>query len=166
MRALVAYGSRHGSTREVAERIGARLEALGHEVDVLDASDVDGLGGYDLAVVGSGIYAGLLRHRVTRLLHRIARQHPETPVAVFALGPLSREDEKPEEWASARTRIEHVVGNVGGLEVVATEVFGGVIDPERMNFLFSHMDAVDLRDWTAIDAWAEHVALRTHVRVA
>lgn len=33
-------------------------------------------------------------------------------------------------------------------------VFGGVIDPERLRFPFSHMKAVDLRDWPAIRAWA------------
>jgi len=85
MKVLVAYGSRYGSTREVAERIGQHARTSGVDVDVLDAADVDGLEAYDLAIVGSGIYAGLLRHRVVRLLHRIAKQHPELPV-----GPCSR----------------------------------------------------------------------------
>jgi hypothetical protein len=34
-RLLVAYGTKHGSTAEIAERIGETLRSDGHEADVL-----------------------------------------------------------------------------------------------------------------------------------
>ena len=36
MRVLVAYASRHGSTAEIAERIGERMRDAGHETAVGD----------------------------------------------------------------------------------------------------------------------------------
>ena len=39
-RTLVAYGSTHGSTREVATAIAADLRAAGHDVDLLSAGVV------------------------------------------------------------------------------------------------------------------------------
>jgi menaquinone-dependent protoporphyrinogen IX oxidase len=35
MSTLIAYASKHGSTAEIAERIGATLRSAGHEADVL-----------------------------------------------------------------------------------------------------------------------------------
>jgi menaquinone-dependent protoporphyrinogen IX oxidase len=41
---LVTYASKHGSTKEVAEAIGATLRALGSKVDVVAADDVKDFG--------------------------------------------------------------------------------------------------------------------------
>jgi menaquinone-dependent protoporphyrinogen oxidase len=166
MRVLIAYGSRYGSTKETAARMGELLTAVGHVVDVTDASDVDALRDYDLVFVGSGVYAGFLRRRVVRLLHRIARQHPALPVAVFALGPMVTEAEKPDDWTHVRERLVHLVDKIDGLDVLDTAVFGGVIDPERMNFMFARADARDLRDWREIEAWTTRVAAGVPSHVA
>ena len=44
------------------------------------------------------------------------------------------------------------------VEAVSVAVFGGVVDPAKLPFPFSHMEASDARDWDAIRAWAEEVA--------
>jgi hypothetical protein len=55
-RVLVAYGSKHGSTAEIADRIGERLREAGHEVDVLPAGSVTDLDRYEAVVLGSAVY--------------------------------------------------------------------------------------------------------------
>ena len=55
-RVLVAYGSRHGSTAEIAEAIAATLREAGLAVDCRKAGEVDSLDGYDAVVLGSAVY--------------------------------------------------------------------------------------------------------------
>ena len=59
-RTLVAYGSKHGSTKEVATAIAADLRAAGHDVDLLSAGAavVAGLDGYESVVIGGSLYLG------------------------------------------------------------------------------------------------------------
>jgi len=165
MRILVAYGSRYGSTRETATHIAARLGARG-EVTLADAGSVTDVTGFDLAVVGSGIYFDRLRHRVTDLLHRFAEQAPATPLAIFALGPTASEREHPEDWESARRHVGEMVRRVEGLEVVDVQVFGGVLAPARLGRLLARRTGVDLRDWPMIDAWTDQVSRRAEADAA
>ena len=53
---LIAYASRYGATRSIAERVAARLREHGHQV-VVHATDrpVDAAM-YDAVVVGSSVY--------------------------------------------------------------------------------------------------------------
>ena len=55
---LVAYATKHGSTAEIAEAIGADLRERGHAVDVTSAHDVHDVSTYDAVVVGSAVYLG------------------------------------------------------------------------------------------------------------
>lgn len=165
MRVLVAFGSRYGSTKDTAHDIARHVRARGVDVEVRDAADVDDLSHYDFAIIGSGIYAGLLRRRVIRLLHRIARQHRSLPVAVFAMGPLQPESEKPKDWQSMRERLSNIVGRIDGLNVVSATVFGGTIDPERMNWMFAKMGALDARDAAAVEEWTDQVLSSVRVPV-
>src|SRR5262249_36166346 len=59
-RVLVAYATRHGSTKEVAQEIAATLDAEGMAVDVLPAANVGHLHGYDGVVLGGALYTGRL----------------------------------------------------------------------------------------------------------
>ena len=53
---LVAYGSKHGSTAEIAAAIAETLRESGLRADCLQAGSVDSLEGYDAVVVGSAVY--------------------------------------------------------------------------------------------------------------
>jgi menaquinone-dependent protoporphyrinogen oxidase len=55
---LVVYGSRHGGTRGIAERIGDTLRLEGLDVEVAAADHVADVGAADAFVVGSGVYMG------------------------------------------------------------------------------------------------------------
>src|SRR5579864_7948440 len=55
---LVAYGTKHGSTREVAEAVAASLARCGLEVETRQAGQVDDLSGYSGVVRRGAIYMG------------------------------------------------------------------------------------------------------------
>ena len=55
-RVLVAYATRFGSTRGVAERIAATLEDAGHQVDLRTCEDTEDAGGYAAVVFGSAVF--------------------------------------------------------------------------------------------------------------
>jgi menaquinone-dependent protoporphyrinogen oxidase len=155
MPTLVAYGSRHGSTREVAEAIAATLRDRGLAVDLRPAGEVAALDGYDAVILGGALYAGRWHADARRLLRR--RELATLPVAVFALGPhtLSEED-----VAGSRAQLDRVLARVPDVEPIAVAIFGGVIDPAQLRFPFSRMPASDARDWDAIRAWAASIAAR------
>jgi menaquinone-dependent protoporphyrinogen oxidase len=48
--ALVGYATKYGSTREVAERVAARLRHGGFDAEVRPAGEVKSLDGYDAMV--------------------------------------------------------------------------------------------------------------------
>ena len=55
---LVAYGSKHGGTREIAERIGQVLQEAGLAVTARSADETGDVASYDAVVLGSAVYAG------------------------------------------------------------------------------------------------------------
>lgn len=58
MTVLVVYASKHGATREIAERIAATLTAAGQPADARSSENADDLAGYDAFVIGASLYYG------------------------------------------------------------------------------------------------------------
>jgi menaquinone-dependent protoporphyrinogen oxidase len=149
--ALVAYATKNGSTREVAETIAQTLEGQGFAVDTLPAAQVEELGGYDAVVVGGSIYMGRWHRDALALLEREQAALAELPLAVFALG--SRTAEEP-DLADCRAQLERNLAKLPGVHPCATAVFGSVIDPAKLRFPLNRLPASDARDWDVIRAWA------------
>jgi menaquinone-dependent protoporphyrinogen oxidase len=154
-RALVAYASKHGSTREVAERVASEMRAAGLAVDVMPAAEVGHLRGYDAVVLGGALYAGRLHKDARRFLARHEDLLAVRTFAVFALGPKTLD---PAEVASSRAQLDRALKRVPRAEPVSVAIFGGVIDPSSLRFPFNRMPASDARDWEAIEAWASELA--------
>jgi menaquinone-dependent protoporphyrinogen oxidase len=153
-RILVAYGSKRGSTKEVAEAIAATLREDGHDVTCEPAESAPEPGRFGAVVVGGGIYAGRwhrdARHFVKRHREALARM----PLAVFGMGPSTLEEE---EVAKSRAQLDAALAKLPvSPELVA--VFGGVVDPATFPFPLNRMPASDARDWDAIRTWAHDVA--------
>jgi len=154
---LIAFATKHGSTREVATEVAGRLSAHGIVTYTCPGADVQSLEGYDGVVVGSAIYAGRLRAEARDFLHRFRGELASCPLAVFAMGPrpLAGED-----VAGSRRQLDAALAKEPTLHPFATAVFGGVFDPAQHRFPFNRMPASDVRDWAAIRAWADEVAGR------
>jgi menaquinone-dependent protoporphyrinogen oxidase len=148
---LVAYASKHGSTREVAEVICATLQERGDRVELRPADDVRGsIGRPDLVVLGGAIYAGGWHHDAHRFLRKHRRELSEVPLAVFGMGPRVGTEEG---WQRSRGQLDQALAKRGWLTPVAVTVFGGVDPVERKGD-----PRRDLRDWDVIRAWAGEVA--------
>ena len=165
MNVLVAYGSKKGSTQEVAEVVADTLRDAGLEVDFRQASEVDDVDGYAGVVLGGSIYFGRWHRDAFAFLERNRRVLADIPVAVFALGPM---DDEPDQLADSRNQLDRWLAKVPGVEPVSVAVFGGVIDPGKLRFPLSRIPASDARDWGAIDAWAKALVslLGRHANVA
>ena len=152
-RILVAYASKHGSTRDVAVSIAGRLHAVGHDVELLPASGVSSIDRYDGVVLGGALYMGRLRKDARVFLedHRVQLAH--TPLAIFALGPRTL---SPADVAASRAQLDAALAPLVVAPALVT-VFGGAVDPTKLHFPFSRMQATDARDWHAIVAWADDV---------
>ncbi len=150
-RVLVAYASKYGSVEEVARFLAGVLCDEGAACDVVAAREAPRLDGYDLVVLGTGLYMSRLHRDARRFLRRHKDELVHVPFAVFAMGPLSND---PEEKAKVWPQLEHGLERYPEIAPVASEIFGGVIVPEKMPFPFNRMPAGDHRDWEAIRAFA------------
>jgi menaquinone-dependent protoporphyrinogen oxidase len=154
---LVAYATKHGSTREVAEAIAETLAHYGLEVE-LRATDAAGdITEYAGVVLGGALYTGRWHAEARRFLERNREPLAALPLAVFAMGPRTLD---PHDVAESRAQLDRALAKVPELKPVAVAIFGGVIDPAKLRFPLSRMPASDARDWDAIRAWASSLARR------
>ncbi len=160
---LLGYATRNGSTQEVAEAVAATLRECGLAVDIQPVREVRTLTGYSAVVLGAPLYMFHWDKDALRFLSRHREALTERPVAVFALGPVHDPYDK-EEWQASRAQLDTELAKFPWLTPVALEMFGGKYDPAKLRFpiiLFAgRAPASDLRDWTAIRAWASNLATK------
>jgi menaquinone-dependent protoporphyrinogen oxidase len=154
---LIAYATKHGSTRQVAEAVAERIGEYGIATFVRPAREVTSLDGYQGVVLASAIYMGRLHADARDFMRRHRAGLRLRPFAVFAMGPRTLADE---EVARSHSQLGAALAKEPTLHPSATTVFGGVFDPVQHHFPFSRMAASDARDWHAIRAWADDVATR------
>ena len=166
---LVGYATRYGSTQEVAEAVAATLREQGLTVDIQPMRQVRTLDQYHAIVLGAPLY---MFHWHKDALHFLAR-HREAltarPVAIFALGPFHA-DEK--EFQAVREQLDKELAKFPWLTPRAIAIFGGKFDPQKLTFphnlvpALKNMPASDVRDWTAIRAWASDLAATLQLTLA
>lgn len=166
---LVAFATMYGSTREVAEAVGAALRERGLAADVRPAREVRSLAEYGAVILGAPLAMNRWHKDALGFLSRHRQTLLQLPVAVFALGPVhDPHDEK--EWQASRAQLEQELAKSAWFKPVAVEMFGGRFDPALLPFpvnkLAGAAPASDIRDWRVIRAWAENLALRLQPVVA
>lgn len=139
---LVAYATKHGSTREVARAIAATLRAAGRDVELREANEVDDVSRYEGVVLGGSIHMSHWHHDARRFLHRHGAALGHTTLAIFALGPRTLSEH---DIADSRAQLDRALG---GVDPAWVAVFGGVVDPATLSFPFNRLPASDARDWT------------------
>jgi menaquinone-dependent protoporphyrinogen oxidase len=153
---LVAYATKMGATKEIAEAIAERIRSASHEVTVLDVADVGSVEPYKAVVLGSALYAGRWRPEAVKFLKRNASVLARKPVWLFHSGPLGTDlsaQKAPPKVRELAVRI--------GADQPAT--FGGRLTAETAVGFFARKMAQgsmagDHRDWDAIALWANNIA--------
>ena len=90
-------------------------------------------------------------------------------MAIFALGPIHTEEK---EFQGAREQLDKELAKFPWLRPEAIAIFGGKFDPEKLTFphnlvpALKNMPASDIRDWTAIRAWASDLAAQSQPALA
>lgn len=171
MHILVAYASRHGATRGIAERLADTLRAAGHDARAVPVSSVSSVAQYDAVVVGGAAYmfhwlkeaAAFVRHHRAELARK--------PVWLFSSGPLGTEPVDAQGRDQKRAAIPRELPELAALvDARESRVFFGAYTRDRKPIglgerLVSVMPAArdslpegDFRDWDEIDAWARDIA--------
>lgn len=174
MKVLVAYATRHGATRGIAERLAGTLEKAGLDVTVQSVETVGSIDPYDAIVVGSAAYMGGWIDGATGFVRRNREVLSSRPVWLFSSGPVGPEvvDAKGRDVLEA-SRPREFDEFAADIHPVDERVFFGAYDPdakpiglaERLGARFMRLPGIrealpagDFRDWPEIDAWAGGIA--------
>jgi menaquinone-dependent protoporphyrinogen oxidase len=178
---LVVYGSRHGGTRGIAERIGDVLRVEGLDVDVAPADRATDVRDADAFVVGSGVYMGSWLKEAVEFVKRNEATLASRPLWLFSSGPLpgSSASKSLDDPLADALGPEDGPGSGGRKKIAelsaathprAHRVFQGAFDPDDPPRAMSErlvrmmpasknlLPAGDFRDWDAIEAWAREIA--------
>jgi menaquinone-dependent protoporphyrinogen oxidase len=152
---LVAYASKMGSTKEIAEAIGARLTERGFDVAVRDAGSVESVTEYTAVVLGSAVYMGRWRPEAVRFVRRHASALAARRTWLFESGWVGKRPEPPVASSGARKRA-HDIGAPTPI------LFPGRLDPALASGFMDRSIARrmpgDFRDWDEIQRWTDQVA--------
>jgi menaquinone-dependent protoporphyrinogen oxidase len=164
---LVAYGTKHGATAQVAAEIGKLLSAAGLQATVLAAGQVSSIADYDAVVLGSAVYVGQWRKPAAALLKREAESLTGKPVWFFSSGPTGDQDplEATQGWRFP-TGLQPIADAIRPRDIA---LFRGAINQAKLGLLDKFMVKAakaplgDFRDWEAIRAWAREIAAALQV---
>jgi menaquinone-dependent protoporphyrinogen oxidase len=151
---LIAYGTKAGSTAEVAEAIGEEMKAEGAETFVQPVEGVKDIKPYDAVVVGSAVRIFRILGKTRRFLRKHKRQLQKISTAYF-LVCLTMAEDTPENIEQAKKFAKPMLNTT---TPVSLGLFGGCMDPEKLSgFAGKSMQSQpksDHRDWDAIRTWA------------
>jgi menaquinone-dependent protoporphyrinogen oxidase len=162
MTVLVAAGTKHGATGEIADRIGADLAELGLDVDVLALNDVRDVSGYQAVVLGSAIFYGTWMKQARAFVDAHADELAARPTWLFASGPVTGDPPRADDPnAIRRSLVDKLLAATRAREHT---LFAGKLDPstltlaEKLPIRMVHAREGDWRDWKAVDEWAATIA--------
>jgi menaquinone-dependent protoporphyrinogen oxidase len=175
MKILVAYASRHGATKGIAEHIARTLEGTGLDITLRPVKDAGPIDDFDAFVVGSAAYMGGWLGEATTFVRRHRDILAAHPVWLFSSGPTSADavDAKGRDQLKAAEpkEFEEFARTIQPRD---ERVFFGAYDPDAAPAGLAEglmkrfmrlapaarnaLPAGDFRDWPAIEAWAEEIA--------
>jgi len=175
MKILVAYASKHGATRGIAEHISQTLERTGLDVTLQPVKNAGPIDAYDAFVIGSAAYLGGWMGEATAFVRQHRNLLAHRPVWLFSSGPVGSEtvDAKGRDQleASEPKEFEEFARTIQPRE---HRVFFGAYDPDAEAVglaeglmarfirlapaIRNALPSGDFRDWPTIEAWAETIA--------
>ena len=180
MKALIAYGTRYGATTGTSEEIAKTLREEGFDTKTINLKEekIRDVSEYDLIVVGSGMGNCRWASEAEDFLKNFRKDFEGKKLALFVSTMITffeREGKTDDVAKTRKIAIEDKVAKYG-LKPIATGLFGGVIDYNKMGFIarkgieffkpqlekggFRKVapDVYDLRDWDEIHNWAKELS--------
>lgn len=160
MRILVAYASKRGSTKEIAETVAATLRRSNLNVCLMPAEEVRSLEDFDAVVLGSAVYMKRWRGDARHFVKKYRKALRQLPFWVFSSGPVGDPAADNPEWEEP----PKIAAKVEELGARGHVVFGGSLPAEPHGMMEKAMvqgtpkEYRDRRDWPAIRSWAAEIA--------
>jgi menaquinone-dependent protoporphyrinogen oxidase len=172
MKVLVAYASKYGSTKGIAEFVGEKLRQRGLQADVVEVGEVRNASEYDAFVIGSAVFMFHWLKEAKQFVSKNKGLLVNHPVWLFSSGPVGTQSKD----AKGRDLLE-VSGPEELDELQAFvkprdhRVFFGALDGKRltgtMGFVYKMaqrsqaareaMPEGDFRNWKEIEAWTNSI---------
>jgi menaquinone-dependent protoporphyrinogen oxidase len=159
----MVYASRHGATEGIAAHIAARLAGAGTGVDVRRVDEVANLDQYDAVVFGAPVYDQSWPPEAGRFVAQNREALAARPLWLFSVGSFG--DTKRVIGPLTHREPKRIVEIRAAIRPREYRVFQGVIRKHQWPLwsrMFFHAFGGrfgDHRDWPAIDAWADRIAL-------
>lgn len=173
MKVLVAYASKTGFTRGIAQFIGERLRLYGLGADVQDVGAVKNTRDYDAFVIGSAVYMFHWLKPAKQFISSGRAVLDGRPVWLFSSGPVGTKKTDPQgrnlvdvsgpkeidELRSITNFRDHHVffGGLDGARLTGATGFAYRM-ARRSQAARDSMPEGDFRDWDEIDAWVRGIA--------
>ena len=180
-KALIAYSTRYGATEGTAEEIAKILRQLNFDIRVVDLKKekIKDISEFDLIIVGGGLKMGRWTGESDAFLKSFQKDLGQKKVAIFissAMKSLYERQGKTDDIQSFRKQYLEDEASKYNLHPVALGLFGGVMDKNKMGFIFRRTLAplirqfedagfmetspglIDTRDWEEIRRWTEDLA--------
>lgn len=180
---LIAYSTRYGATARTAEEIAKILHQYNFDVRVVDLKKekIKDISEFDLIIIGGGLKMGRWTGESDAFLKSFQKDLSQKKVAIFvssAIKSLYERQGKTEEIQNFRKQYLEDEASKYNLHSIALGLFGGVMDKNKMGFIFRRTLAplikqfeeagfketspglIDTRDYEEIRRWAEYLAQR------
>jgi menaquinone-dependent protoporphyrinogen oxidase len=182
VKTLIVFGTRYGATTGTSEEIAQVLRGKGLDVKVVNArkEKIRDISEYELIIVGSGMQMGKWTGEADDFLRSFHNELERKKLALFVSSMKTvseREGKTADVAASRKVALDDKVAQYN-LHPIALGFFGGVLDFNKMNFLFRRTmgflkpqlekdgfqevqpGVYELRDWDEIRKWARELAAK------
>ena len=179
LKTLIAYGTRYGATTGTSEEIAKILREEGFDTTIanLKKEKIKDISEYDLIIVGSGMGNCRWTSEAEDFLKHFRKEIEGKKLALFVstMKPFFEREGKMNDVAKTRKiALEDKITKYD-LKPIASALFGGVIDYNKMGFIarkgmeffkpqlekdgFKVAPGIyDLRDWDEIRNWAKDLS--------
>ena len=181
LRGLIVYGTSFGATKGTSEEIARILKEENFDIKIVNAEEekIKDISEYEMVIVGSSLANCRWNGRVEDFLKKFHKELENKELALFVSSviTIAKREENAEEIAKTRKIAMEDKISKYGLKPIATGLFGGILDYNKMGFMArkgmeiafksrlqkngfkeSQPGVYDLRDWDEIRNWARELA--------
>ena len=180
-RGLIVYGTSFGATKGTSEEIARILREENFDIKIVNAQEekVKDISEYKLVIVGSSLANCRWNNQAEDFLEKFHKEleHRQLALFVSSVAAIAEREGNTEEVAKTRKiALEDKVSKYD-LKPIATGLFGGILNYNKMGFLarkgmevafMSRLQSngfkeaepgvYDLRDWDKIRSWTRELA--------